>query len=285
MGKSTRKALCSSVLASLAPITAMLFAVLGGSYASAQMAARAHRDEDSREAEMVIMLKRLGAGISPFDGSPELLSVVIVEGAAKSYPSFTCPWTGTDADLAKIGRLRNVAAVSLSCKVKDQGILKFLTELPRLRVISSTRASINDEGMSFVAKCSALEEFTAISKVTDVGLERLTGASNLRRLTIVYCTEITDKGLEGIERLSRLESLAIIYSRIDDRGLRYLQGLPLLRELHLSDAPITDAGVESLSRLKSLKHLGLINTKVSDAGAARLRLLLPQCDVQVGKWP
>ena len=198
MDKTMRTPLCVSLLSMLAALTAMLFAVLVGADASGEMASNVDRNEDSSEVEVILRLKRLGAEVSSFNESPKLLSVVIKSPGFSDYRSYTRPWTGTDEDLVQIGRLRNVAGISLSCKLKDQNTLRFLTQLPRLKIMSDMRASIDDEGMTFVGKCSALEEFTAFSHVTDVGFKRLTAATNLRRLTMFSARKSRTRGWRGL---------------------------------------------------------------------------------------
>jgi hypothetical protein len=172
-----------------------------------------------------------------------------------------------------------LAYLSIGYKVKEQRSLRFLPQLPRLRVLNDSVQAIGDDGMEYVARCPALEEFTAISGISDVGLKRLTQARNLSKVIIVS-SHLTDSGLGGIERLNHLESLALIWTKITDRGLRRIAALPALRDLNLSGAAITDEGVETLASCTSLKHLRIVGAKVTEKGATTLRTLLPGCEIE-----
>jgi internalin A len=228
---------------------------------------------------VVAVLARLGATITPYDESSELLSVTIRTAHPEKDPFDTHGWTGSDDDLVQIRQLHDVAYLNFGYRVKDQRSLRFLPELPNLRVLNDSVQAISDDGMEYVGKCAALEKFTAISGISDVGLKRLTHATRLADV-VIACSRVTDNGLEGIERLKHLESLAFIWSKITDRGLKKIVALPALRDLNLSDAKITDAGVEMLGSCKSLKHLGISGTMITDKGVAKLRSLIPGCDIE-----
>ena len=91
---------------------------------------------------------------------------------------------------------------------------------------------------------------------------------------------ISDVGLENLSGLSETEFLILFYTRITDDGLRHLSNMKGLRLLKIGSPYITDEGVPHLMRLTSLRWLYLDGTAISDAGAAELRRALPGCEIK-----
>jgi len=52
-----------------------------------------------------------------------------------------------------------------------------------------------------------------------------------------------------------------------------------LQELWLPSTPVTDAGLDHLHGLAGLQYLQLGDTQVTDAGVAKLRKVLPKCEI------
>jgi hypothetical protein len=108
------------------------------------------------------------------------------------------------------------------------------------------------------------------SPVTDAGLERLKGLTQLQMLTLEG-PQITDGGLENLEGMSQLESLCLSDTKVTDAGLKHLRVLTKLQTLYLKGTLVTDAGLEHLEGLTQLPRLWLNRTRVTDAGLDHLK--------------
>jgi hypothetical protein len=110
--------------------------------------------------------------------------------------------------------------------------------------------------------------------VTDIGLQRLDGANQLRDLNLDG-TAITDQALQVIGNLHHLEELDLSATRISDNGLRHLKNLDNLKILWLSGTPVTNEGLVFLTGLKSLQQLHVARTRITTEGLKLLSDALP----------
>ena len=101
------------------------------------------------------------------------------------------------------------------------------------------------------------------TKVTDEGLERLKGFTQLQGLSLER-TRVTDKGLEHLKGLMQLQVLLLDNTQVTDKGLEHLKGLTELYALSLIHTQVTDKGLEHLKGLTQLHDLRLNNTQVTD---------------------
>ena len=115
------------------------------------------------------------------------------------------------------------------------------------------------------------------TQLTDTGLERIKGLSELQGLSLTN-TQVTDTGLEHLKGLTKLAKLSV-NRQVTDAGLDCLKGLPHLQWLSLSRTQITDAGLERLKRLSELQYLFLYNTHVTERGVKELQQALPNCKI------
>jgi hypothetical protein len=91
---------------------------------------------------------------------------------------------------------------------------------------------------------------------------------------------ISDIGLERIRGLSELEWLVLFYTRITDDGLRNLRNMKDLQLLKIGSPYITDKGVPHLKQLTNLRTLYVDGTAISDVGVAELQRALPNCTIK-----
>ena len=89
----------------------------------------------------------------------------------------------------------------------------------------------------------------------------------------------TDVTMTILGGLRKLRDLNLARGQITDAGLAHLAGLSELRLLDLGETDVGDAGLVVLANLKKLNYVNLRGTKVTAAGAARLKLALPETDV------
>ena len=92
-------------------------------------------------------------------------------------------------------------------------------------------------------------------------------------------TQVTDAGLARLQGLTNLRWLHLDHTQVTNAGLAHLQRLTSLESLSLRNTQVTDAGLVRLQGLTGLKVLYLDYTQVTDAGAARLRQALPGCRI------
>lgn len=100
--------------------------------------------------------------------------------------------------------------------------LAHVRDLPGLKVLKLSGASITDEG---------LRSLTSLNELEDLSLAN---------------TSITDKGLGILRNLSQLKKLHLYKTNITDDGLAHLQSLTNLRYVHIKKTPTTEEGVRKL---------------------------------------
>jgi hypothetical protein len=113
----------------------------------------------------------------------------------------------------------------------------------------------------------------------DADLVEIAKLSNLRWL-LLDANPVTDKGLESLTALQKLEHLGLEHTLVTDEGVRSIATLPRLQTLNLSRTDITSECVEILGQCKQLKELDVSQTHLEDKDVARLRKLLPNCEVK-----
>jgi len=93
------------------------------------------------------------------------------------------------------------------------------------------------------------------TEATDADLkyvERLTtlGFLKLGSWAAIYSntSKITDAGMEHLTGLSNLEELDLLDTKVGDAGLEHLKGLTKLKSLRLNDTNVTIEGVKKLKR-------------------------------------
>lgn len=101
--------------------------------------------------------------------------------------------------------------------------------------------------------------------VNDAWLERLSGLTTLRRLSLSNCA-ITNDGLRHIAGLTGLEDLNLTLTAISDTGLAHLARLTELRGLGLASSQCTGSGFAHLKGLRKLENVNGHFTPFNDEG-------------------
>jgi hypothetical protein len=98
---------------------------------------------------------------------------------------------------------------------------------------------------------------------------------------LILSSATTDEDLAGLCELRELRFLGLAaMSQVTDDGLRTIAALPQVTELGLVGGNFTDAGLLSLERMTGLKKLILLRCpNVTNEGVARLRKVLPNCEI------
>lgn len=107
------------------------------------------------------------------------------------------------------------------------------------------------------------------SKITDAGLEKIAGLSNVSKLNVAE-TGITGAGVAHIAGWTSLESLDLMDTKVDDDALVHLSKLTNLNSLSLSGCPLTGTGLGHLKDLSKLEALRISRNGIDDAGLAHL---------------
>jgi len=95
----------------------------------------------------------------------------------------------------------------------------------------------------------------------------------------LYLRQVTDEGLKRLAGLTNLTSLSLGSTQVTDAGMKELDGLSNIRTLILVFTQVTDAGLKELAALTNLTTLHLRGTRVSDVGLKELQQALPNCRI------
>jgi Leucine-rich repeat (LRR) protein len=126
--------------------------------------------------------------------------------------------------------------------------LRHLQILPHLEEINITLdkpwdGEFNDQCMGIIQTFPAVRTlWIACNKVTDAGLDRIRGMTNLERLSI-GSEQVTDAGLAKIAELQNLLWLDLNSSKIGDNGVRHLKKLTKLQTSILPSGQMSDGEI------------------------------------------
>ena len=203
----------------------------------------------------------------------------------------------TDAGLPELQKLKGLKRLQLDeAKVTAEG-LKGLAGM-NLEYLTVPRHCWTDMGLKnyLAASPRPTELILSSTKITDAGLQPLTGVNSLRFL-FLGGTGIGDEGLKAAAECTELIKLSVAYTKATDAGMKQLNGLPNLEwlsisgttitvaslkelkspekltTLYLNDMNVSDQDLKVLARFKNLKELLLSRTKVTDAGMKELLAL------------
>ncbi len=164
------------------------------------------------------------------------------------------------------------------------GTMKQLQSLV-LKKTGFERHRITDTGLQRLQGLSNLEVLNLYgNNVTDAGLTHLQPLKKLRELNLSLLA-ITDAGLKHLQPLTKLEHLELLYSEgfagpaLSNGMVEFLEPLSNLTTLNLTGAKLTDAGLERLRVLKNLKTLQLVRTRVTEVGIRAFQVAVPDCEL------
>ena len=102
-------------------------------------------------------------------------------------------------------------------------------------------------------------------------------------MLVIQGSKITDGGLENLSGLVNLRHLDLEGTPISDAGLVHLRGLKRLWELKLADTNVTDAGMDHLTGLSNL-HMVELPLGISLEGSWKLHASSPGVNIHRGRW-
>ncbi len=123
------------------------------------------------------------------------------------------------------------------------------------------------------------------TRVTDLGLAKLSSLKNLRHLDLSGAA-ITSSGLESLAALPDLRRLSLWNVKgIDDAAAPHLEALKGLTSLDLSNTAIGDATLARLATLTHVRRLYVSETEVTAAAVRAFKNRRPACVVSWGTRP
>ena len=90
---------------------------------------------------------------------------------------------------------------------------------------------------------------------------------------------LEEKHLEYLQRLPKLRYFSAGDSPITHVGLEHIGKAKSLVELHLDRTPVSDKGLPNLYSLNNLRTLSLNDTNITKVGLRKLKLALPDCQI------
>jgi hypothetical protein len=127
--------------------------------------------------------------------------------------------------------------------------------------------------------------------VSKAGLQHLIRQPNLRHLSFQGAPKLESTAMDAVAALPNLESLTLDYTGVGDAGVQTVSMIPTLRTLKLSydgrgsaRCPLSDAAIDALAKCSQLRHLTLEGEWFSENAAERLRLVLPECEIEVVRF-
>ncbi len=165
----------------------------------------------------------------------------------------------------------------------DAAFFEHVGHLPALESLNVISTKFNDDWIAPIGQLTNLKKlaFTNNDKLTDAGMEKLAGLTNLESFNFVG-TQITGRAYAKCTGWNKITRVSHRGSSIDDEGLKELcDHLPNLESISLAHAKFTDAGAPNLAKLTKLKGLEL----GAHATAAALKNLhaLPLEYLQLGE--
>jgi hypothetical protein len=205
--------------------------------------------------------------------------------------------------------LPNLRALGADGRLSDDGAMRHIAAMPRLRMLRCQGTAATDDGFEALSQSRTIESiwgrecpnlgrrgFIALSRmpalrglgvsckhVDDEALATLPRFPSLRELTPI---DVKNAGFRHIGRCERLERLTCMYCRdTTDTATEHIAGLRL-KYYYAGLTQITDRSLEILGRMESLEQVDLYEcAHVSDAGLPLLARLPRLREVNLDALP
>jgi len=140
----------------------------------------------------------------------------------------------TPAVVTELKQIDKLVALSIPGQKMIPELLEALPELTTLRALNLKSSGMTDASLAKLATLTELEVLNLEEnrKLTDAGMQHLTGLSKLRRVEL-RSARITDKGLLAFKDHKNLQSLKLRFTDVTGAGLVVLENHPQLAELEL----------------------------------------------------
>lgn len=158
--------------------------------------------------------------------------------------------------------------------------LETIASIPTIRLLRLPYTNLDDTGLE---KLRPMPSLTILgiwhTKVTNDGLRHVGEMTSLQWFSVEGVEAISDEGVAHLSSLQELSHLGLGWTRVTDDGMPHLTRLGSLQSLRLDQTGLTDRGLETLASIKTLRQLSIGGTAVTDAGIAKLKVVLPDCEV------
>jgi Leucine-rich repeat (LRR) protein len=140
--------------------------------------------------------------------------------------------------------------------------------------VDLTSSWITDADLTRLAALSHLRKLNlAHTKITDVGMQYLTGLTGVTDLNLYYAEYITEDGIAPLRGWTGLERLNLRGTKVTSKVFEHLAHLPALRSLDLAYTQIDDEDFEQLAALTHLEELAIGGNRLTGAALPLLKLL------------
>jgi Leucine-rich repeat (LRR) protein len=174
-------------------------------------------------------------------------------------------------------------------KITD-ATLEFLAAVPSIEWLDIGWAQITDTGLDHLTSLTHLGSLTmGGNKLTDTSLQFLRQMPQIEYLDIggqqrtdsgLWSVLLTDAGMQAIASVTGLRELSLTGTAVTTHGLALLQPLPKLERLTLQGCRrLHDDAIAALSGLSHLRWLDLKDSGISKDAVARIRSVLPNCEL------
>lgn len=131
-----------------------------------------------------------------------------------------------------------------------------------------------DGDLEHIAGIKSLKRLDlSLTRITDLGIERLRPLTGVEELNLYACEHISDTSLAHLRHWKNLRRLNLRGADITDTGLAYVASHRHLEALDISVTQVTDNGMEHLAELTGLRELTLGANKITGLGLHVLQLL------------
>ena len=176
-------------------------------------------------------------------------------------------------NLAAVKGLPELERIKLFGADYNDGALDYILGAAKLRLLGLERTGVTNDGLGKLVGLSNLEsiDLSQASFISDDGLTHLAKLPKLRTLQLVKCN-IGDEGVAHLAAVSTLVGLDLRDTLVSDACFESLQGMTKLKSLRCqgSGSRLHDDGLQFLAGIQSLVALGLENSQITDNGLAQL---------------
>jgi len=156
----------------------------------------------------------------------------------------------SDDDLKPLSQYKNLVYLHLDGNPLTGEGLKYLKDLPELRVLTLNQTDVTDAGLKHLSQIKSLHRLEfGNTLISDKGLEFLQEIPELSGL-LIKGTNTTGEGLQNLKSLSDVD---LTGTSITDDSLKYLSKSRMLSKLNLTDTDITGAGFRHFNNIFNLR--------------------------------
>jgi Leucine-rich repeat (LRR) protein len=158
--------------------------------------------------------------------------------------------------------------------VADQGGRVEWDAKGNIESVDLTSTWITDADLARIGALGHLRGLNlAHTKVSDVGMQHLSGLTGVTDLNLYYAEYITEDGIAPIKGWTSLEQLNLRGTKVTSKVFDHLAHLTSLRSLDLAYSQIDDEGFEQLSALAHLEELAIGGNRLTGSALPLLKLL------------